>query len=85
MDRSGNISKCGDKLLRHVLYEVSQFTSAQQQEALGAQVVGCEVGQACREQEGAGRGGAEARNHHAPDVAERFGFPARRSSHRGAA
>jgi hypothetical protein len=52
IDRSGHISKCGDKLMRHALFEAANSHLAEIQEVVDGSGVGCEARQTRRREEG---------------------------------
>ena len=68
LDISGHISKCGDRFMRHALYEAAN-SHLRIQEVVVVAGVGPQARQTGRHEEGVRRGGAQARDHHAPHVA----------------
>jgi transposase len=83
LDRSGNISKCGDKLMRHALYEAANSHLRISKKWSTLRAWGVKLAKRIGNAEGLRGSGTQARHHHASDVGRRDGFPVRPGARRG--
>jgi transposase len=81
LDRSGSVSRCGDKLMRHALYKACKLASAHFQEMVCTQSLGRQACPEDRHEEGLRGRRPQARRHHASDVGRRDGLPVRAFTH----
>jgi transposase len=77
MDRSGHISKCGDRLLRHCLYEAANAHMRVTRKWSALRAWGVKLAKRDGEQEGLRGRRAQDRHHHASHVARGYRLPIR--------
>jgi transposase len=81
IDRSGHISKCGDKLMRHALFEAANSHLRRSKKWSTVRAWGVKLAKRAGAKKACRRGCPKAGDHHASNVGGRDGFSIRATAY----